>query len=170
MNQSIRPLPFALASENVAAEGASSLPSFGVSEETTSAEFDDLLDSELAEQKPKQKKPDEEEAWTKYGYAATPLQILEAIPILGMPVEAGTSEGRMPEGELSLLEGSGVQSLEVAGEVSDSDPEGKGANAEQSTDPAGRSLIEIVRPVLQEDPKRLRLVFANQGRVLVPAT
>ncbi|HVK58791.1 MAG TPA: hypothetical protein VM735_08435, partial [Candidatus Kapabacteria bacterium] len=57
-----------------------------------------------------------------------------------------------PEGDLSLFNGPGEQSLEIAAEASGSNPEGDGANAEQSTDPAGRTLLEIVRPVQKKIP------------------
>lgn len=158
MNQSIRPLPFALPSENVAAEGALSLPSFTPAEEASTTEFDDLLDSELNEQ-PEQHKPDSEEPWTLFGYAAPPPPLLETPLILLTPVPFGVTQPVATAIDLNFIAASGAPGESLISPRPNTSQESTSPNAAQealesakSTDQVAPSLLEIVRPLQQKIP------------------
>jgi hypothetical protein len=91
MSQSIRcePLPFPLASDKAAVAGAALFPKPSDSTEG-SAEFHEVLDSEIEERKDEKREPKNPEACAAYVVVPAVIQLLQEIP-LAVPSQAATA-------------------------------------------------------------------------------
>ena len=141
MNQSIRcePPPFPLGSDKAAVAGAGLFPKAAESAENDAAEFRDVLDSEIEEQKDEKREPKNPEACAAYVVVPNVIQLLQEIPLVVATEPPAASVPTLP------TESSAEQFPPEQGEPNTS------SNADDGAEP----LIATLKPAEHKLPPRV---------------
>ena len=138
MNQSIRCEPplFPLASDKAAVAGAALFSKAAESPGNDAAEFRDVLDSEIEEQKDEKREPKNPDACAAYVVVPTVIQLLQEVPL------AVATE--LPTGS--------VQPLPSESSEEQSPPEQGGTNSSTDGESGAVPLIETLKPAEHKLP------------------